>query len=97
MKSLDMPIVITPTLTLPHQRGRGNPGFTDENYLVSEPMLTARASVRAASNNRLLNQKLPSEVFVQDERTFPQSRDFDERCLPQNLPDSNSLLESKYK
>jgi hypothetical protein len=31
MKSLDIPIVITPTLTLPHQRGRGNPGIPDEN------------------------------------------------------------------
>jgi len=33
MKSLDIPIVITPTLTLPHQRGRGIPGFPDENEL----------------------------------------------------------------
>jgi hypothetical protein len=32
MKSLDIPIVITPTLTLPRQRGgRGIPGFPDEN------------------------------------------------------------------
>jgi hypothetical protein len=34
MKSLDIPIVITPTLTLPPQRGRGNPGFPDGNELV---------------------------------------------------------------
>jgi hypothetical protein len=33
MKSLDIPIVITPTLTLPPQRGRGNPRVPDENYL----------------------------------------------------------------
>jgi hypothetical protein len=33
MKSLDIPIVITPTLTLPRQRGRGIPGFPDGNYL----------------------------------------------------------------
>jgi hypothetical protein len=31
MKSLDIPIVITPTLTLPHQRGRRNPGFLYEH------------------------------------------------------------------
>jgi hypothetical protein len=33
MKSLDIPIVITPTLTLPHQRRRGIPGLPDENEL----------------------------------------------------------------
>jgi hypothetical protein len=35
MKSLDIPIVITPTLTLPRQRGRGIPGFRDENELTN--------------------------------------------------------------
>ena len=34
MKSLDIPIVITPTLTLPRQRGRGIPGVPDENKLA---------------------------------------------------------------
>jgi len=29
MKGLDIPFVITPTLTLPPQRGRGIPGFAD--------------------------------------------------------------------
>ena len=33
MKSLDTPIGITPTLTLPRQRGRGIPGLPDENEL----------------------------------------------------------------
>jgi hypothetical protein len=33
MKSLDIPIVITPTLTLPRQRGRGILGFPDENQI----------------------------------------------------------------
>jgi hypothetical protein len=31
MKSLYIPIIITPTLTLPRQRGRGIPGFPDQN------------------------------------------------------------------
>jgi hypothetical protein len=31
MKSLDLSIVITPTRILPYQRGRGIPGFPDEN------------------------------------------------------------------
>ncbi len=34
MKRLYIPIVITPTLTLPRQRGRGIPGFPDGHYLV---------------------------------------------------------------
>jgi len=29
MKGFDIPFVITPTLTLPPQRGRGIPGFAD--------------------------------------------------------------------
>jgi len=33
MKGLDIPIVVTPTLTLPPQRGRGIPRFPDENEL----------------------------------------------------------------
>jgi hypothetical protein len=33
MKSLDIPIVITPTLSLSPQRGRGIPGIPDENQL----------------------------------------------------------------
>jgi hypothetical protein len=33
MKGLDIPIVVTPTLTLPPQRGRGIPRFPDGNYL----------------------------------------------------------------
>jgi hypothetical protein len=31
MRSLDIAFVITPTLTLPPQRGRGIPEFPDEN------------------------------------------------------------------
>jgi hypothetical protein len=48
MKSLVIPIVITPTLTLPRQRGRGIPGFPEENELVEkfqESRLTARQAI----------------------------------------------------
>ena len=38
MKGLDIPIVVTPTPTLPPQRGRGIPRFPDENYLQREHM-----------------------------------------------------------
>jgi hypothetical protein len=36
MKSLEIPIVITPTLALPRQRGRGIPGFPNENLLIAQ-------------------------------------------------------------
>jgi hypothetical protein len=36
MKSLDIPIVIAPTLTLPRQRGRGIPGFSDGDKLMED-------------------------------------------------------------
>jgi len=45
MKSLDVPIVITPTLTLPHHRGRGNPGLPHETWCsVSEKGVQYRHS-----------------------------------------------------
>ncbi len=39
MESLDFPIFITPTLTLPPQRGREIPGFPDGNKLMASTPL----------------------------------------------------------